>query len=225
MDKTEMLARYMKVSTPFVCDALDDLDLWRQTLPPNLRPLFPTTPKFCGFAYTLKAMPSEKLGAWLPNTYKRWAEGYDGVQADNVLVLSYDAGVGAVWGGLRSTRMTKLGCRGLVTDGLIRDTPEIKALGFPIWAAGRTPEDCRGRVEYEAHQGEIAIAGLKISPGDVILADEDGVVVIPSAHAETVLLSAERHDQKQAWIRTQIVAGRPASELMETYSRPGKSGT
>ncbi len=219
MDRQELLNRYRNLYTAVISDSLDDFGLWNQVLPGTVYPIFPETPKICGFAHTLKAGPSEKLGSWLPNTFKRWTQGYDTVASDNILVISCSSPFGAVWGALRTERMLKVGCQGLVTNGLIRDTGEIKETGFPIYASGRTPSDCRGRVEYEDHNCEVTIGEVAIRPGDLILADDDGIMVVPSDVVEEVLKRAEALNEKHEWIHSQLKTGRPASEVMETYSR------
>lgn len=219
MDRKELLDRYVKLYTAVISDSLDDFGLWNQILPGTIQPIFPKTPKICGFAHTLKAGPSERLGSWLPETFKRWTQGYDNVTPDNILVISCSSPVGAVWGSLRTERMLKVGCQGLVTNGFIRDTWGIKETGFPIYASGRKPSDCRGRIEYEDHNCKVFIREVPIRPGDLILADNDGIIVIPSDVTEGVLKRAEELDEKHEWIHSQLKAGRPASEVMETYSR------
>jgi regulator of RNase E activity RraA len=71
------------------------------------------------------------------------------------------------------------GAVGTLTDGLVRDTPRVRALGFPVWARGSLPSDINGRFEVVAHGVPAEIDGVHISPGDLIVADEDGVVVVP----------------------------------------------
>jgi len=219
MEKRELLDRYRKLYTAVISDALDDIGLWSQVLSVTIQPLFANTPKICGFAHTLKARPSEKLGSWLPNTFKRWTQGYDNATHENILVICCSSPVGAVWGSLRTERMLKVGCKGIVTNGFIRDTCEIEKTGFPIYASGRKPSDCRGRIEYEDHNCLVTIGKVAIRPGDLLLADDDGIMVVPSDAAEEVLKLAEKLDQKHEWIHSQLKAGRPASEVMETYSR------
>lgn len=219
MDKQGLLKRYGKLYTAVVSDALDDVGLWAQVLSRSIQPLFQNTPKMCGYAYTLKAVSTKKLGTWLPDTFKRWTSAYDKVAPENVLVIGCSSTVGAVWGELRTERMLRLGCQGLLTDGLIRDTPEIMKMGFPVYASGRTPNDCRGRIEYEAHDCEVEIGGIAIQPGDLILADCDGIMVIPWRVAEKVIEIAEGLDKKHQWIHSQLQSGKPAAEVVEAYSR------
>ena len=189
------------------------------TWPASLQPIFADTPKICGYARTLKAGRSHQPGTWLPDTFKRWTKGYDKVTSENILVISCTSEVGAVWGALRTERMLRVGCQGLVTNGFIRDAGEIKNMGFPIYAGGKRPSDCRGRIEYEDHGCEVKIGGVSIHPDDIILADDDGTLVVPLGVAEKVLIIAEGLDKKHEWIHSQLRAGRPAEEVMETYSR------
>lgn len=114
---------------------------------------------------------------------------------------------------------TPAGSIWLVTNGFIRDTGEIKEMGFPIYASGRKPSDCRGRIEYEDHNCKVTIGEVAIRPGDLIIADDDGIIVVPSDIVEEVLKRAEALNEKHEWIHSQLKAGRPASEVMETYSR------
>src|SRR5439155_1501637 len=85
----------------------------------------------------------------------------------------------AIWGELLSTHTRAKGGRGVVLDGLSRDSWGIAEMKFPVFARGLSPADSKGRLEVIAIRGTIPVAGVSVSNGDLLLADEDGVVVVP----------------------------------------------
>ena len=96
----------------------------------------------------------------------------------------------ALWGELLSTGAMARGARGVVTDGLCRDTRRIDEMGFPVFAAGVSPLDSMGRLEVVALRVPVVVGGVSVVHGDLVLADDDGVVVIPASVEETVVRRA-----------------------------------
>lgn len=212
--------RLLHLSPAVVCDALDEMGMWSQAMHPHVAPLA-SSYRLAGQAHTILAHPAAQLGAYLPDTYERWAKAYDRTPPGSVLVIAA-SGVerGAVWGELRTERACRAGAVGLVTDGYVRDSGQIIASGFPVFCAGRSPEDCRGRIEFADADLAVTCGGVTVHPGDYVLADLDGVVVIPRAMAEDVISRAEHKEKIHAWIRDQIRKGREAQEVVQTYLEP-----
>lgn len=117
-----------------------------------------------------------------------------------------------VWGGSSTRAAMRRGVAGVLTDGAVRDTAEIRALGWPVFAAGAA---VRGAVKnHPGWFGEpVSVGGAVIRPGDLIAADEDGVVVIPAADAEALLPLAERQAGKEAALDREIEAGADFRDL------------
>jgi regulator of RNase E activity RraA len=93
----------------------------------------------------------------------------------------------AVWGELISAACLNRRVVGVVTDGLARDTRKIRDLGFPVFCCGSLPTDVHGRLEVAFHGRPVEIDGVQIRPGDLIVADDDGVVIIPAEVESAVL--------------------------------------
>lgn len=123
-------------------------------------------------------------------------------QPGDVLVVTSPGGTdNALWGGVLSTLAAKRGIAALVTDGLVRDVAEMRRAGVPIWAMGLLPTgptfDGKGEVNTT-----ISCGGVVVNPGDVVVADEDGVVVVPRELAAQVGPKALGVDQRDAnWIK------------------------
>ncbi len=203
-----------------ICDALDEIGLWGQAMHHRITPLLPSH-CFAGRAHTILAHPTSGLGEHFPDTYELWAKAYDRVGPGDALIIAAP-GVerGAVWGELRTARVNRQGAAGLVTDGYVRDCARIVTTGFPVFCAGRSPEDCRGRMEFVDQDVEVLCGGVKVSPGDYVLADFDGVVVIPKAIVEDVVSRAEEKDRIHTWIHEELKSGRKAQDVVQTYLKP-----
>jgi len=111
---------------------------------------------------------------------------------DIVLLAGHGQTDTSMWGGLMSTLAQKVGIAATIVDGAIRDVDEIRDLDYPIWYRGTVPRPSptflHGRTEPVQINVPVVVLGLVIEPGDIIVADENGVAVVPSAQAEDVLV-------------------------------------
>ena len=124
----------------------------------------------------------------------------------------------AGWGGLLSRAAAVRGIEGVVVDGAARDLREAAEAGVAVFARVGTPVTARGRA-VELSWGEpVKLAGVPVFPGDLVLADSGGMVVVPAAHAEAVVTAAESIAAAEASMAAAIDAGKPVSEVMsKTY--------
>lgn len=129
----------------------------------------------------------------------------------------------SIWGGLMSGLCLMKGVVGAVVDGGIRDTDETRDLGFQIFSKSIVPRSTHtpfsGRMEPIEINVPIQCAGQLVNPGDLVLADEIGVVVIPLAKAADVLRAAESQANKEEQTRQKIREGRTVSELLAEFGR------
>jgi 4-hydroxy-4-methyl-2-oxoglutarate aldolase len=132
-------------------------------------------------------------------------------------VYSCDQDVSAHLGELSVTSLTARGVAGCVLDGGCRDVGFILEEGFPVFARYVTPEDSTWRWELEATQVPIRIGRVLVEPGDWVVGDDDGVVVIPQAVAEEVLAEAERKAATENEIRAAVREGTPPLEAYERF--------
>jgi 4-hydroxy-4-methyl-2-oxoglutarate aldolase len=172
-----------RLSTPLVSDALDGLGYRNQALGWDIAAMTSPGP-ICGPAFPVRLERAQRV----PDVpYVGLIAALDVVHPGSVFVFpTFRATDVAVWGELLSTVCIERGAIGALTDGLVRDTPAVRKLGFPVWARGTLPADINGRFEVVAHDVAADIDGVHIEPGDLIVADEDGVVVVPVDIAEDV---------------------------------------
>jgi regulator of RNase E activity RraA len=120
----------------------------------------------------------------------------------------------AGWGGNLSLAAHLAGVAGLVIDGACRDITEAAALGFPIFGRAATPRTARGRVREVAYQQPVIVSDVVVRPGDLVIADSCGVVVVGWEHEETVMSTAVGIVVKEEAMAAAIRAGTPVSEAM-----------
>lgn len=168
-----------------VSDACDRLGLREQCLHPGLR-RYSGSGTLIGRARTATVVAVHTIP---DEPYAGEIAFCDSLRPGEVAVLGVRADA-AVWGELFSAAAQARGARGMVTDGVIRDVHRIEPLGFPVHAAGTHPADALGRVSL-GRQGEPTVCGgTRVETGDLVVADTDGVVVVPAARADEVLAIA-----------------------------------
>lgn len=132
-----------------------------------------------------------------------------------VIVIEHHARTDvAGWGGILSLGAHCSGIEGIVIDGACRDIDEARELGLPIYGRAGTPRTARGRIIELAFGEPVTICGITVSPGDYIIADGSGIVVIPLAYAETVIAGAEKIVAREKLMAEQVRAGRPIASVM-----------
>jgi 4-hydroxy-4-methyl-2-oxoglutarate aldolase len=142
----------------------------------------------------------------------------DGLQPGSVVV----AGTGprersGFWGELFSAAAIGRGAAGLVCDGPIRDTPKIEELGFPVFAPGSRPIDFRARMEVTASDVPLECGGVTVAPGDLVLADDDGVVVVPQEVEAEVLERATEKAQRESTVLEELLGGATLREVWDRH--------
>ena len=167
-------------------DVLDDTGHRHQVMRPDIRPLY-TGAKVVGRAATMLAIEVTELP---PEPYKFLMELLDDLQSGEVVVGAVQAGGqsrAALWGELLSTHTRARGGRGVVLDGMSRDSWGIVDMKFPVFATGLSPADSRGRLEVIAIRSTIPVGGVSVANGDLVVADDDGCVVVPAAIEEEIV--------------------------------------
>lgn len=160
--------------------------------------------KVCGPAYTVQTMPRD-------NVLLHRAYAY--ANAGDVLIVNcsgfYEAGY---WGDLMSLGAKSKGINGLVIDGCVRDADDIEAMGFSVFSRGLC---IRGTSNYgDGTLNEpIVIGDVCIHPGDFIVGDRDGVVVVPQERAEEAIEKAIAREKKEEWVREELRKGRVSIDI------------
>ncbi len=121
-----------------------------------------------------------------------------------------DAGI---FGDILCARMVKKGVAALITDGVVRDAAGVRGTGLPVWCAGVAAPPSVAGLTFVNWQEPVACGGVAVFPGDMIVADEDGAVLIPAALVEDVTDEAVEQERLEGWIMTQVDAGVPLPGL------------
>src|SRR5260370_3759388 len=181
-----LVDRWDRLYPAVVSDVLDRMGFRQQAMAPEIRPLYPEA-RLCGTARPVLAVPTDTV----PETdaYQRELEAVDRLGAGDVMVVSHIEG--SFWGELLSTAAHYRGARGIVVDGYTRDSLAIIEMGFPTFVRGIHIADSLGRLEVAAYDVPVVCSGVCVSPGDLVLADFDGAVVVPGEAAEEAMARAE----------------------------------
>jgi regulator of RNase E activity RraA len=200
--------------TAVLADALDALGHRTSVLPHRIRPLASHF-KILGRAVTLSAVPV----ASDPETpYVVEMECIDSLKPGDVLVATTNGDYNsALWGELLSTACKARGAAGVILDGLTRDTDKILGLDFPVFAAGFSPLDSKGRLDGLSYNKPIRVGDCLIHPGDYVMADIDGVVVIPQQLAEQTFARAIEKARGENQVREELAQGKSVKETFEKY--------
>ena len=209
-----MRERFAAIYTAALADILDAHGYRDQTLPPSIRPL-ESGMRLAGQAYTVKGRPAETPDYDV--ALRKVLAMLGDVPADHVAVYACAHDVSAHLGELSVTSLKARGVAGCVLDGGCRDVRFILDEGFPVFSRFVTPEDSTWRWELEATQVPVTIGGVRIEPGDWIVADDDGVVVVPLAVAGEVLAEAEEKAAVESEIRAAVREGTPPLEAYERF--------
>jgi len=189
-----LIEGYRLVEVASVADAMEQLYGQRAYMSHEMRPLFTT--KFAGPAVTV-LMKKEEHKEGAPAS-QGMLDAIDDAKAGSVYVMSVEDGIDyAGIGGLMATGMKVRGLAGAVVDASIRDTPQIRRLQFPVFSRGIVPSTTVNHYRFAGVNVPITCAGVRVTAGDIIAADEDGVVVVPRAHAEEVLKKAQALDDTE----------------------------
>lgn len=120
----------------------------------------------------------------------------------------------AGWGGILSTAAKTRGVAGVIIDGASRDVDEAKALGLPLFARAAVPLTARGRVVEESANEPIEIGGVALAPGDYVIADNSGVVVVPQSRVAEVVPEAESIVAREQAMARDVMNGKSVAEVM-----------
>lgn len=209
-----MRERFSAIYTAALADILDARGYRDQTLPASIRPLEPGM-RLAGQAYTVKGKRAET--AEYDVALRKVLTMLGDVPAEHVAVYACEHDVSAHLGELSVTSLKARGVVGCVLDGGCRDVRFILDEGFPVFSRYVTPEDSTWRWALEATQVPVTIGRVTIAPGDWVVADDDGVVVVPQAIAEAVLTEAEEKAATESKIRAAVRDGVPPLEAYEQF--------
>jgi 4-hydroxy-4-methyl-2-oxoglutarate aldolase len=215
MDFTELVAGFRGCAIASVADAVDRICGRRGYLHHSVKPRI-NDRKIVGPAVTVLEVPTDEV---LPPQHA--LDVIDEAEPGSVIVISVPGEDDvAVWGGLMTAGAVARRHEGAVLDAAVRDVTEIRRdFDFPVFARSVVPGTTLGRYRTAASNVPVAVGGVTVQPGDIVIGDADGVVVVPRAHAEAVLAAAQEIDLREAEQARLILAAKSLREGLAKYGR------
>ncbi len=201
-ERQELLALFSDLRVADVRDGMDwNLMHSVGSMFPEIRPLYRT--RACGIARTARYAPYQgTIPAHTPDEYTQWVGYYyqkicpypwvEEIQPGDFIVIDQSGVNAGLMGSNNGLDCKKRGARGLVTNGGVRDTDELILQEVPVWSRMISQGMVQARLQYDAHNIPVQVGGVLVYPGDVVVADGDGVIVVPSARAVEVARYAHR---------------------------------
>jgi regulator of RNase E activity RraA len=221
-DNAELFALARReLFTAVVGDIMDQMGLNHQFLPPQIRPLHAEM-VVIGLALPvlsadLPEEPEKVEQSEARKPFGRMLEALDDLRPHEVYLVSGAAPRYALWGELMSTRAQKLGAAGAVMNGYSRDTRGILACGFPTFSWGSYAQDQAPRGTVVDFRVPLNIEGVRVTPGDIVFGDVDGVCIVPQQACDDVFSRALEKVRGENQVRTALRAGMTAVEAFKKY--------
>ncbi|MBY0134852.1 ribonuclease activity regulator RraA [Paracoccus yeei] len=179
-------------------------------------PLNPGQPRLVGRAFTLRFVPAREDLA-TPESWSSPISTRAAIEAmpEGCICVTDAMGVSdaGIFGDILCARMKKRGVAALVTDGVVRDVAGVRATGLPVWCSGVAAPPSVAGLTFVNWQEPVACGGVAVFPGDMIVVDDDGAVLIPAALVEEVAAQATEQERLEGWIMDQVDQGVPLPGL------------
>jgi len=211
-----LIEGFRMVEVASVADAMEQLYGQRAYMSHEMRPIFKT--KFAGTAVTVRLKKEEhREGA---AASQGMLDAIDSGKPGSVYVMVLDDGADyAGIGGLMATAMKYRGFAGAVIDASVRDLPQIQKLQFPVFSRGVVPSTTINHYRFAGANVPVKCAGVMVNAGDIVVADEDGVAVVPQARAAEVLKKAQDLDNTEHSMIPFIEKYRSIKEAVQKFGR------
>ncbi len=208
--------------TCVVGDVMDKIGLTHQFLPPAIRPLHPemvvigrAMPVLSGDVFTEKVEGSANpLSA---RSFGLMLQALDDLRAGEIYLNTDSSPRNAMWGEMMSTRARRLGARGAIVNGYVRDTRVILAMNFPTFGFGSYGQDSAPRYKVYDYTVPIEIGAVMIHPGDIVFGDIDGVLVVPAAAESEVFHRALEKARGEKTVKRDLESGISATEAFALH--------
>lgn len=209
-----LLKKLYNIPTASLCDALDNIGFkgfMSHDIKPNLEGI-----KIVGPAVTIKEVLSEEKVAPIAAL-----QAIDDANRGAVIVIASEGDMKdiALWGGLMGLAAKAKGIEGAVLDGGVRDIIELKEMKFQIFSPSIVPSTSVGRTKVVGVNVPVTCGGVLVSPGDIIVGDSDGVIVIPANKLKTVIEIAEKMDAVEKEEAEELKKGNSLVETIKKYAR------
>jgi regulator of RNase E activity RraA len=208
MNDQHLVALFAGLDTPGVSDAMDKLGIAGQCL--GIAPLDNYRGTVVGPAFTVQYVPASTP----PGSVGDFIE--DVLPGDVVVIANAGRSDCTVWGDIMTQYAGSRSIAATVIDGVCRDVSKALGDGYPLFTKGRYMRTGKDRVEVLAVNQPVAISGARVCARDIVVADANGVLVVPRARAEEVARTARQIEAVEARIRAQIEAGRTLRQARES---------
>ena len=215
---SELCARYRRICVSVVCDALYELGMPERVLPSGLRPLMPDV-RMAGIAHTLVGRAIRPGVGWDRGLerIKSYLEMFEELTPDSVLVSCNPGSEVGHFGELTGNAAKTRGCAGVVLEGNLRDLDGLLDIDLQVFYRDLSPLNAIGRWEMAASQVPVTIGDVTVAPGDMIIGDRDGVLVVDGSESERVLAQAESIVGSEELVRADMRAGATPWEGLERH--------
>ena len=207
-------ARMLAISTNTISDAIDALGL-HPGATCGVHHVYEGCKKIVGEAVTVKIGPSGETPA--PSTHL-CSEAIALCQPGDIIVVDNGGDrETSCWGGLLANCAQMKQAAGVVVDGAVRDVDNFFSCGFPVYARDAVMRTSRGRIMVYETNGRIQFCGVRGRPGDIVMADRSGVVIVPKEHFAQVLAKAEDLEGKESSMMSEVQQGGDMMEVDAKY--------
>lgn len=214
-DDASLLEAYRHVEVASVSDALEQVTGKKMYMSHHMRPIFPS--KFAGIALTVRLKEEENND---PAALSGMLSAIDAGQKNSVWVMVVDNGADiAGMGGLMGTAMSARNYAGAVIDGGVRDVAYLRKIGFPVFALGIVPSTSVHHYRFAGANVPVVCDGVNVNPGDIIVADADGVAVVPRASAGKILALSQELDYEEHSMYAIIEKTKSIVEAVKQFGR------
>jgi 4-hydroxy-4-methyl-2-oxoglutarate aldolase len=208
----EYRSRMLKLSTPNLSDALDKVGL--RGAVSGIRPMY-ACPRIVGRAVTIRIMAT----GMLKSEHHLGVHAIDAASSGDIIIIDNHGDTeNNCWGEILSMGAKMKEISGVVVDGAARDIDMCEEFEFPVYARGTVPITARGRIMQESVNEVIRIGNIQVRPGDIVMADINGVVIIPVEKLDEVLEAAEQIVRKEEAMVAELKKGVPIIEVDKKYA-------
>lgn len=204
--------RLLKLSTTNISDALDKVGIRGAVI--GIRPMY-DCPRIVGRAVTIKITAA----GMLKPKHHLGVHAIDAADRGDIIIIDNGGDLkNNCWGEILSMGAKMKGVSGVVVDGAARDIDMCEEFEFPVFARGTIPITARGRIMQESFNTVIRVGDVQVRPGDIVLADINGVVIIPVEKLDETLAAAEQIFEKEAAMVAELKKGVSILEVDEKYA-------
>lgn len=204
-----------RVRSAMISDSLDVVGVRNNAMDVRVSALRPGM-RAVGLAATVKFVPDNHYDQKDP--YGAGIDFLDTLQAGEIAIVATGGDcLSAFWGELFSAAAKGRGATGVVADGPLRDTEQVVGLDFPAFGHGTRPYDYKGRMRIEAIRIPVICGGVSVNPGDGVIADSDGIVVVPAEHLAKVSELANARAATEKTVLKDLLSGKSVREVWDAY--------